>query len=147
MVIRFGVSHTKDHGYAPFLVITIRSYPYSWFITGLVTRVTWQNSRACPRIFTCFSEIRVVRVVKLYGFTFFSSVFCLTTMLDLSWLPHVCKEFMFYLCYLYFFYAYWCPTRFPYQMVFVSLNSNTTGVTFETETVNPVGTPEFIASF
>jgi hypothetical protein len=57
-LIRFGVSHTKDHGYAPFLVITIRSYPYSWFITGLVTRVTWQNSRACPRIFTCFSEIR-----------------------------------------------------------------------------------------
>jgi hypothetical protein len=79
LVIRFGVSHPKDHGYAPFLVITIRSYPYSWFITGLVTRVTWQNSQACPRIFTCFNEVRVVRVVKLYGFMFFSSVFCLTT--------------------------------------------------------------------
>jgi len=25
-----------------------------------------------------------------------------------------------------FIYLYWCPTRFPYQMMFVSLNSNTT---------------------
>ena len=26
-----------------------------------------------------------------------------------------------------FIYVYWCPTRFPYQMMFVLLNSNSTG--------------------
>jgi len=29
-----------DHRYVPFVVITIRSFPYSWLITGFVTRVT-----------------------------------------------------------------------------------------------------------
>ena len=28
-----------------------------------------------------------------------------------------------------FIYVYWCPTRFLYQMMFVSFNSNTTSVT------------------
>ena len=65
---------------------------------------------------------------------------------------------MYYLCYLYlltytgvppstvlevvhvlfilfvFIYVYWCPTRFPYQMMFVSFNTNTTGVTCGSET-------------
>jgi hypothetical protein len=36
-----------------------------------------------------------------------------------------CFEFIFYV----FIYVSWCPTRFPYQMMLVSLNSNTTGVT------------------
>jgi hypothetical protein len=27
----------------------------------------------------------------------------------------------------------WCPTRYPYQMMFVSFNSNTMGVTSEAE--------------
>jgi hypothetical protein len=31
---------TNDHGYVPLVVITIRSFPRSWHITGLVTRVT-----------------------------------------------------------------------------------------------------------
>ena len=30
---------TTDHGYVPFVVITIRSFPHSWLITGSVTRV------------------------------------------------------------------------------------------------------------
>ena len=28
-----------------------------------------------------------------------------------------------------FLYVYWCPTRFTYQLVIMSFNSNTTGVT------------------
>jgi hypothetical protein len=31
---------TNDHISAPFVVITIRSFPHSWFITGFVTTVT-----------------------------------------------------------------------------------------------------------
>ena len=31
---------TNDHGYVALVVITIRSFPRSWHITGLVTRVT-----------------------------------------------------------------------------------------------------------
>ena len=30
----------KWHRYVPFVVITIRSFPHSWLITGIVTRVT-----------------------------------------------------------------------------------------------------------
>jgi hypothetical protein len=39
-------------------------------------------------------------------------------------------------CFIYaicIFYVYWCPTRFPYQIMFVSLNSNTTDVTYGAE--------------
>ena len=38
-----------------------------------------------------------------------------------------CREFKFYLCYLYLF--TWCPKRFPYKIVVLSFNSNTTGAT------------------
>jgi hypothetical protein len=43
--------------------------------------------------------------------------------------------------------VYWCPTRFPYQIMFVSFNSNTTGVTSGAGTANPSGAPEFISGF
>ena len=33
-------------------------------------------------------------------------------------------------------YAYWCPTRFPFQMTLVSFNSNRTDVTGGAETAN-----------
>ena len=36
-----------------------------------------------------------------------------------------------------FIYAYLCPTRLPYQMMFVSFNSNTTGVNGVTGTAYP----------
>jgi len=31
---------TNDHGYVPLVVITTRSLPHSWLITGFVTKVT-----------------------------------------------------------------------------------------------------------
>jgi len=49
-------------------------------------------------------------------------------------------------CFIYvfvFIYVYWCPTRFLYQMMFVSFNSNTTVVTCEAGTANLSGTHEF----
>ena len=38
---------------------------------------------------------------------------------------------------------YWCPTRFPWQMIFVQFNSNTTGATSGTGSTNLSGPPEF----
>ena len=46
-----------------------------------------------------------------------------------------------------FIYAYWCPTRFPYQMMFVSFNGNTTGVTRGTGIAKPSEAPEFTPVF
>jgi hypothetical protein len=42
-----------------------------------------------------------------------------------------------------FIYIYWWPTRFPYQMMFVSFSSDTTGVTSGAWTTNPSGAPDF----
>jgi len=40
--------------------------------------------------------------------------------------------------------VYWCPTRFQYQMMFVSFNYNTTGISCGTGTAHPSGAPEII---
>jgi len=45
-----------------------------------------------------------------------------------------------------FIYVYWCTTRFPYQLMFVSY-SNTTGVTSGIESVKPSGASEFTSGF
>ena len=42
-----------------------------------------------------------------------------------------------------FIYAYWCAARFPYHMMFVSFNNNTTGATSGAETDNISGATEF----
>ena len=54
-----------------------------------------------------------------------------------------CREFML----IVFIYAYWCPTQFPYQMMFVSFNSTTTGVTCGAGTANPSGAHECTPGF
>jgi hypothetical protein len=44
--------------------------------------------------------------------------------------------------------VYWCQTRFPYQMLFVSLESNTAEVTCGAGTASyPSGVPEFTPVF
>jgi hypothetical protein len=42
---------------------------------------------------------------------------------------------------------HYCPTRFPYQMMFVSFNSIRTSGTCGTGTSNLSGTPKFITGF
>ena len=54
---------------------------------------------------------------------------------------------LFILIVFIYVYVYWCPTRLPYQMMFASFNSNTTGVTCGAETANPPGAHEFIPVF
>jgi hypothetical protein len=55
----------------------------------------------------------------------------------------ICFEggFMLYFCYFYF-YVYWCPTRYQYNIIFASFNSNTTSATDGTWTIYHSGAPE-----
>jgi len=46
-----------------------------------------------------------------------------------------------------FIYVYWCPTRFPYEMLFLSFYIKTTGVTCGAGTSDPSGAPEFTLAF
>ena len=46
-----------------------------------------------------------------------------------------------------FIHVYWCPPRFPYQMMFVSFNSNTTDVISGAGIANYSGAPEFLVVF
>ena len=41
----WSICVTNDQGYVPFIVITTRSFPNSWLVTGLLTRVTQQVSQ------------------------------------------------------------------------------------------------------
>jgi len=51
------------------------------------------------------------------------------------------------LCMLFVFInVYWCPTRFKYQMMFVSFNSSTTGIT-RSGTANLSGAPNWLPVF
>ena len=40
-LLLWNIFVTNDHGYVPFVIITTRSFPHLWLITGFVTRVTW----------------------------------------------------------------------------------------------------------
>jgi hypothetical protein len=46
-----------------------------------------------------------------------------------------------------FIYAYWCSTRFPYQMMLVSFNINMMVVTYGAGTAGPSGAPAFTPGF
>ena len=41
---RYGISVTNDHRYVPPVASTSWSFPRSWLITGIVTRLTWRVS-------------------------------------------------------------------------------------------------------
>ena len=58
----------------------------------------------------------------------------------------LCRGWMFY-CIFVFIHVYWCRTRFPCQMLFVSFKSNTTGVTSGAGIANPSGELEFTPAF
>ena len=49
--------------------------------------------------------------------------------------------FIYVLCNCLHTFVYWCPTRFPYEMVFESFNSSTMGDTDRAENVYPYGAP------
>ena len=50
-------------------------------------------------------------------------------------------------CFIYFICLYWCPTRFPCHLMFVSYNCNMTGATNGAGTAYPAGAPMFIRRY
>ena len=58
-----------------------------------------------------------------------------------------CREFMFFNAICICIDVYWCPTRFPYQMIFLSCNSKTTGVTSGGGIDIPSRAPEFTPGY
>jgi len=66
---------TNDHGYVPLVLSTSRSYPHSWLITGIVTRLTRRVPLVEQELLTLpenlssppvFSEVHVTRSLVLY---------------------------------------------------------------------------------
>ena len=107
-----------------------------------------ENISSLPFFLFVLVAFVLFNVVKLHVFTFL--VPCYYVRYDF----HVkrCSVrlcFFFYICYVLFIffvfiYAYCCPTRFPCQMSFVSLNSNRTDVTSGEGNGYLSGVPEFI---
>ena len=114
---------TNDHGYIPFVVITIRSIPHSWLITGFARRATRQvqhveqklpnllESLTLPPFFTC---LNVVHAIKLHVFMFLVPCYDLLydfhvkTMFYLSWLLFVVYGIHVLFILFVFIYTYWC---------------------------------------
>ena len=133
-----NVCVTNDHGYVPFVVITIWSFPHSCLITGFARRATRRvqhveqklptllESLASSPFFTC---LNVIHAIKLHVFTFLVPCYDLIydfpvkTMFDSSRLILVSS------------------TQFPYQIMHMSFNSNIkcvtcgTGIVFDGEFV------------
>jgi hypothetical protein len=112
----------------------------TWF-THLSIVGCYMLSRNClpfrnTRVHHVFLPVLVVHVVKLHVFTLLDPCcyvrhdFRAKTMFDSSWL----------LLFV-FIYVWCCPTRYPYQIMFVSFNSNMTGVTCGAGTANFSGAP------
>ena len=69
------------------------------------------------------------------------------TMFDFFWLPFVFVRGSYISILFVFIYAYWCATRFPFQMVFVSLSNIMKGFTYGAGTANPSGALELNPPF
>ena len=67
--------------------------------------------------YICMSSRFQFRVVM------FATIFHVNNYVQFVFIPFVFKGFMIYLLFV-FIYVFWCPTRFQYQMVFASFNSN-----------------------
>lgn len=80
-------------------------------------------------------------VIKKIMFILVSPSFVLSFYNNLRHFLFIFFKILLYLCYA-FIYAYYCPTRFPNQMIFVSLNS-IMSATSGAENTKRSGTHEF----
>ena len=72
----WNICVTNDHGYVPLVVNTSQSFPHSWLITGIVTRLTWrvllvEQELTLPEHLSSppgFSGVCVTRPLVLYVF-------------------------------------------------------------------------------
>jgi hypothetical protein len=110
---------------------------FSWRVCNCLP---FRSSLVRPCLFTCLSGVRAVHVINLHvlvqccdvrsDFRVKRCLICLNSHLS-------CRDscFIYAIC---IFYVYWCPTRFPYQIMFASLNSNTTDVTCGAELLTKI---------
>ena len=100
----YRITVTDGHGYFPFVIITIRFFPYSWlheFITGFVSRITRRVSLVEQELPTLpqhtssrplFSGVRVAQIL-VFCVVFCRSLFAHLS-LYLSPLHIVCRQFV-----------------------------------------------------
>ena len=93
------------------------------------------------RSFTCLVRVIITPTLKHYHV---NSAFIKNAIISLL----IYKEsyFIHVIC-IYFLTQYWCPTTFPYQIMLMSFNYHTTGVTSGARTANTSGALEFFLGF
>jgi hypothetical protein len=121
----WNICVTNDHGYVPLVIITSRSFPHSWLITGSVTRLKRWVQLAEQELITlpehlssppAFSGVRVTRSLVLYvcfvdrclsfcTFSFGHCVVC-SSLIYGFWLP------LWYLQTLLIWYIYYSNLQF-----------------------------------
>jgi hypothetical protein len=83
----------------------------------------------------------LINVVRLHVSPFFRVVMSdMISALKRLYSHSLYRRFLFFCV---FIYVYWCPRRFPWQLMFVSFNSYTTGFTSGAETAKPYREPTF----
>ena len=78
---------TNDHGFVPFVIITILSFPHSWLILGFVTRVTRRVALVEQELLTLPEYLRSPAVISrghVVQSLVFSVVFCRSLCVPLS---------------------------------------------------------------
>jgi hypothetical protein len=85
IVMEYLVSQL-DHGYVPFVVSTLQSFPHLWLIIGFVTRLIWRVPLVEQELLTfpehlssspVLSGVRVTRSLDfVYGFSLCTFSFC-----------------------------------------------------------------------
>ena len=121
-------------------------------------RVCGSYPSAAPEFYRFYTSLGGVRVVHadtcLHVFMFFVPYcdvrydFRVNTMFDSCVLTPICfvgGSVLFMS--IVFIYVFWCATRLPNKMMFVSFSSSTTGATCGAETANPCEAYEFSPAF
>ena len=71
----WNICFTNDHGYIPLVVNTSRSFPYSWCITGFVTRLTRRVLLMEQELFTLPEHLSLPQVFSVFMCMFCRSLF------------------------------------------------------------------------
>ena len=137
-----------DHGYVPFVVFFNHNQNLSLFIT---------YHRVCNKINSCgthplphqtsspvFLPVLVELMLLMLTHVFMSSCFKFRVVCPVQFALWGVQVLIMLIV---FIYVCWCPTRFPYHMMFASFNSYMTGATCGAGNANPCEAHEFTPVF
>jgi hypothetical protein len=102
----------NNHGYVPFIVFTIRSFPHSCFIAGFVTRVTRQEFQVDQELLTLPKHLISSPVFNGDGVAR-SFVFCVLFCLSLSVLLAIVFSVLLRFSASYYLFVYRCLFFWP----------------------------------